>query len=147
MEKLEEKRNAVEFSIASNFLHVTIRSPSVREVYKMHFVASSVLGLFLALPVLSQGFTSQDQNPLTPQRPALNISLLGYGTWNLDRSNVSEAVSIALETGYRHLDCAAAYGNEKEVGKGIAHGLAKAGISRDEIWVTSKLWNDQYAKC
>ncbi|KAL8717871.1 MAG: hypothetical protein Q9181_008268, partial [Wetmoreana brouardii] len=69
---------------------------------------------------------------------------LGFGTWNLDKSNVSEAVSAALQTGYRHLDCATAYYNQKEVGKGIAHGLKKADISRSDIWVTSKLWNDHH---
>ena len=97
----------------------------------------------LVLPILGQGY-SQYQYPLNAKASSLQIPLLGYGTWNLDKPNISEAVSAALETGYRHLDCAAAYRNEKEVGKGIAHGLAKAGIGRDEIWVTSKLWNDQY---
>ena len=72
------------------------------------------------------------------------IPLLGFGTWNLKSGNVSEAVSWAIQTGYRHIDCAAAYGNEELVGKGIADGLAKTGLSREDIWVTSKLWNDQY---
>ena len=100
----------------------------------------SVAFLALALPVAN----GQDQQiPLNPHS-SLTIPLLGYGTWNLDKSNASEAVSYAIETGYRHIDCAAAYGNEKEVGKGIADGLKKAGLKRSEIWVTSKLWNDQY---
>ncbi|KAL9099537.1 MAG: hypothetical protein Q9187_009483, partial [Circinaria calcarea] len=72
------------------------------------------------------------------------IPLLGYGTWNL-KPNASEAVSVALQTGYLHLDCAAAYGNEREVGKGIADGLKKVGLERSDIWVTSKLWNDHHA--
>lgn len=68
---------------------------------------------------------------------------LGFGTWNLDTSNVSKAVSTALLSGYRHLDCAAIYNNQKEVGRGIAQGLAELGLEREDIWVTSKLWNDQ----
>lgn len=71
------------------------------------------------------------------------IPSLGFGTWNLDKSNVTEAVSAALEAGYRHIDCATIYGNQKEVGKGIADGLKKAGVNRTDIWITSKLWNDQ----
>ena len=71
------------------------------------------------------------------------IPALGYGTWNLKGDNVSDAVSLAIQTGYRHIDCAAIYRNEPEVGKGISDGLAKAGLSRDDIWITSKLWNDQ----
>lgn len=57
---------------------------------------------------------------------------------------MSEAVAIALQTGYRHLDCAVIYGNQKEVGRGIQEGLRRAGIGRSDIWVTSKLWNDRY---
>lgn len=71
------------------------------------------------------------------------IPSLGFGTWNLDESNVTEAVSAALEAGYRHIDCATIYGNQKEVGKGIADGLKKAGVNRTDVWITSKLWNDQ----
>ena len=81
---------------------------------------------------------------LTPQPLTLdNIPLLGFGTWNLDRSNASEAVSWAIQTGYRHIDCAAAYKNQDLVGKGIADGLAKTGLKREDLWITSKLWNDQ----
>lgn len=83
------------------------------------------------------------QQPLAT-KPA-TIPPLGFGTWNLDKTNVSEAVSAALQAGYRHLDCATIYGNQKEVGKGIADGLKKTGVKRTDVWITSKLWNDQYA--
>ena len=102
----------------------------------------NLLTLASALP-LAHG--QQQQVPLNSPS-SLSIPLLGYGTWNLDKSNASEAVSYAIETGYRHIDCAAAYGNEKEVGKGLADGAKKAGLKRSEIWVTSKLWNDQYGR-
>lgn len=103
---------------------------------------SVLTSLALALPVLSQ-IHQQQQFPLTAQKSTLPIPLLGYGTWNL-KPNATEAVSFALQSGYLHIDCAAAYGNEKEVGKGIADGLEKLGLDRSNIWVTSKLWNDQY---
>lgn len=51
---------------------------------------------------------------------------------------------MALQTGYDHIDCAAVYGNEKEVGHGIHDGLRKTGLRREDIWVTSKLWNDHH---
>jgi len=69
---------------------------------------------------------------------------LGFGTWNLKGDNVSEAVSWAIQTGYRHIDCAAIYGNEDLVGRGIADGLLKTGLAREDLWVTSKLWNDHH---
>ena len=74
------------------------------------------------------------------------IPLLGFGTWNVQRSNASTVVATALNAGYRHLDCAAVYGNEDIVGEGIEKGLQQAFISRDDIWVTSKLWNDHHAE-
>ena len=83
------------------------------------------------------------------QQPILEAEfaqpLIGFGTWNLDisPSNTSDAVSIAIQSSYRQIDCAAAYGNEKDVGRGIADGLKKANLKRNQIWVTSKLWNDK----
>ena len=101
-----------------------------------------ILQLFV-LGLANFAYAQQAQFPLTVENlPA--IPHLGYGTWNLESSNVSDAVSIALQTGYKHLDCAAIYGNQDKVGKGIKHGLQKANLSRSDIWVTSKLWNDQW---
>ena len=88
---------------------------------------------------------TQEQIPLAPSNSLSidSIPLLGFGTWRLDKSNASEAVSVALQTGYRHVDCAAIYGNEKEVGNGIKDGLESIGLDRSSVWITSKLWNDQ----
>lgn len=74
-----------------------------------------------------------------------DIPHLGFGTWNLDKANASEVVSVALQTGYRHIDCAAAYSNQKEVGQGLVDGMNKARIDRSQVWITSKLWNAEYA--
>lgn len=107
----------------------------------MHYLAA-------LLPFAALTTASRD-NLQVPVGSALydQMPLLGFGTWNLDRDNASAAVSHALQTGYRHIDCAAIYGNEPLVGKGLADGLKKAEISREDIWVTSKLWNDQYVPC
>lgn len=86
---------------------------------------------------------SSDDSPAKPLTVDA-IPLLGFGTWRLTE-NCSEAVSYAIQTGYRHLDCAAAYGNEEEVGKGIKDGLAKTGLSRSDLWITSKLWNNHHS--
>ncbi|KAL8684897.1 MAG: hypothetical protein Q9224_006078, partial [Gallowayella concinna] len=82
------------------------------------------------------------QQPLTTRLLPSKIPFLGFGTWNIDTFNASEAVSAALQAGYRHLDCATIYGNQKEVGRGIADGLKKAEVKRSDVWITSKLWND-----
>jgi diketogulonate reductase-like aldo/keto reductase len=75
----------------------------------------------------------------------VTIPRLGFGTWNLKISseNTTDAVAAAIKTGYVHIDCAAAYSNQEAVGAGIAKGLKVAGKRRGDVWVTSKLWNDQ----
>lgn len=108
---------------------------------KLSSIALTLLGLSRAQEQIP--FLSPSTNPVS--FTSTFIPSLGFGTWNLDKSNASEAVSVALQTGYRHLDCAAIYGNEKEVGNGIKDGLEAIGLDRSSVWITSKLWNDQYS--
>ncbi len=73
----------------------------------------------------------------------VEIPMLGYGTWQApDDDFTATAVASAIMSGYRHIDCAAVYGNEKSVGRGIAEGLDQSGIERKSIFLTGKLWND-----
>lgn len=73
---------------------------------------------------------------------------IGLGTFGSDHANpaaVAEAVRGAIEAGYRHLDCASVYGNEAEIG-GVLADLFAHGLRREELWITSKLWNDKHAE-
>ncbi|CAN9242288.1 protein GCY [Alternaria alternata] len=65
------------------------------------------------------------------------IPAVGLGTWRSEPGEVRDAVSFALKQGYRHIDAALIYGNENEVGQGIKD----SGVPREEIFLTSKLWN------
>ena len=65
------------------------------------------------------------------------IPQLGFGVWQVPPEEAATHVATALDAGYRHVDTAAAYGNEAGVGKAIA----ESGLSRDELFVTTKLWN------
>ncbi|MFI7481389.1 aldo/keto reductase [Kocuria sp. M1R5S2] len=67
-----------------------------------------------------------------------SIPQLGYGVWQVDAGIAEDVVGQALEAGYRHIDTAMIYGNEEGVGRAVAN----SGIPRDEIFVTTKLWND-----
>lgn len=71
---------------------------------------------------------------------------IGLGTWKSDKGKVGEAVEIALNEGYRHIDCAATYGNEPEVGEAFKKVFSEGNIKREDVWVTSKLWNDSHKK-
>jgi D-xylose reductase len=66
---------------------------------------------------------------------------VGLGLWKLDSSDVAGAVYAAIKSGYRHLDSAADYGNEVQVGEGIAQAISDGLCSREDLWITSKLWN------
>ncbi|KAI2629536.1 putative dihydrodiol dehydrogenase [Hypoxylon sp. NC1633] len=69
-----------------------------------------------------------------------DIPQLGLGTWLSGREKVAHVVQYALDTGYRHIDAALIYRNEDQTGNGIA----EADIAREDIWVTSKLWNEHH---
>jgi alcohol dehydrogenase (NADP+) len=77
-------------------------------------------------------------------RDGTEMPALGLGTWLADPGKVHQAARHALEVGYLHIDCAAIYGNEEEVGQGIAEAIEAGDITRDELFVTSKLWNDSH---
>lgn len=68
----------------------------------------------------------------------------GLGTWRSQPGEVGDAVMEAISCGYRHIDCAAIYGNEKEIGEALQKLFNKNLVNREELWVTSKLWNDSH---
>lgn len=73
----------------------------------------------------------------------LLIPAVGLGTWQAsDKGAAKNAVKVALQNGYRHIDTAAIYGNEAEVGEGIK----ESGVPREEIFVTTKLWNSEHKR-
>lgn len=86
-----------------------------------------------------------------PQRTlhtGAQMPALGMGTFGSDRYTgdvVAAAVEDAIALGYRHIDCAAVYGNEQLIGQALQRAMAR-GVRRDELWITSKLWNNKHAE-
>ena len=66
---------------------------------------------------------------------------VGLGLWKLDQSEAADIIVDGIKSGYRHLDSAADYGNEIQVGEGIKQALGQGVCRREDLWVTSKLWN------
>jgi diketogulonate reductase-like aldo/keto reductase len=99
---------------------------------------------------------TDDSNPSTAPTQAhyrtLNggakMPAIGLGTFGSDHvshQTVADAVRYAASVGYRHFDCASVYGNEECIGR-VFRELFQNGLRRDEIWVTSKLWNDKHGE-
>jgi len=70
-----------------------------------------------------------------------SIPQLGLGTWLSKPGEVGEAVKMALEIGYRHIDCAMSYGNQEEIGNVFSSAFGGGKIKREDVFVTSKIWN------
>ena len=70
----------------------------------------------------------------------VEIPVLGLGTLRATGESVQNAIILALEAGYRHIDTAKAYGNERDVGIGVK----RSGLPRNEVFITTKLWNDDH---
>ncbi|MFM8271051.1 MAG: aldo/keto reductase [Gemmata sp.] len=75
-----------------------------------------------------------------------HLPAVGLGFWKVPKPDAAALARQAVRTGYRHLDCACDYGNEAEVGAGVAAALAAGECRRDDLWVTSKLWNTYHAR-
>lgn len=73
--------------------------------------------------------------------PKVSIPKVGFGLWKIAPEDCADAVYNAIKCGYRHLDSACDYGNEVQVGEGIKRAIADGLCTREELWVTSKLWN------
>lgn len=70
---------------------------------------------------------------------------VGLGTWKSEPGEMGRVVREAIGLGFRHLDCAPAYGNEREIGQAMTGLIAEGRVGREALWITSKLWNDAHA--
>jgi alcohol dehydrogenase (NADP+) len=73
------------------------------------------------------------------------IGLGTFGSDSVSASEIAEAVKGAAAVGYRHFDCASVYGNEAKIGASLEQ-IQGGGISREDLWITSKLWNDKHGE-
>ncbi len=106
----------------------------------------------MKVPSASGLLTNGSVDPaLVPQQvlySGAKMPAIGLGTFGSDHvspAEVAAAVEGAAEVGYRHFDCASIYGNEYQIGYALQQALG-AGIKREQLWITSKLWNDKHGE-
>lgn len=79
-------------------------------------------------------------SPVLTMNDGRSIPQVGLGVYKVPDAEATETVQVALEAGYRHIDTAALYENEQGVGRGIV----RVGVPREEVFVTTKVWNDRH---
>ncbi|KAF8735008.1 hypothetical protein AX14_002918 [Amanita brunnescens Koide BX004] len=79
------------------------------------------------------------------QHSGQKMPLVGFGLWKVSKDTCADTVYTAIKTGYRLLDSAGDYGNEKEAGEGVKRAIKDGIVKRDELFITSKLWNTFHA--
>ncbi|RKP04171.1 hypothetical protein CXG81DRAFT_7886, partial [Caulochytrium protostelioides] len=72
------------------------------------------------------------------------LPLHGFGTWKVTKDDAPELIPKVIEAGVRHIDCALVYGNQEAIGKGIKNALDRKIVKREELVITSKLWNTNH---
>ncbi|MGZ8437186.1 MAG: aldo/keto reductase [Candidatus Limnocylindrales bacterium] len=98
-------------------------------------------------PTMADGRIDPAMVPHRTAAGGARMPAIGLGTFGSDRvpgDRIAAAVYDAIQLGYRHIDCAAVYGNEHLIGESLERAVA-GGVSRDDLWITSKLWNDSHA--
>lgn len=93
------------------------------------------------------GTMTENQHTFTPAlilSDGSEIPQIGLGTWQLHGEQAYRVVREAIEIGYRHIDTAKLYDNEVEVGRAIADAISAGDTTRDELFITSKVWNDDH---
>lgn len=99
--------------------------------------------------VLAPDGVDPAQVPTRTLRSGARMPAIGLGTFGSDHAPgeaVAQAVKGAIAVGYRHIDCAAVYGNEHLIGAALREVLDSGLVRREELWITSKLWNDKHAE-
>ena len=113
---------------------------------RLYFLAPSLdLSFVNALLSLDRCFASTADQPHGKLSDGRSIPLLGLGTWKHTPEQAAAAVECALDTGYKHIDCATAYSNHEAIGEVFKSKFSGGGLKREDVWITSKLFNSDHA--
>lgn len=90
--------------------------------------------------------TTHTSHPTLTLNDGTEIPQIGLGTWNLEGEEGVSAIREAISLGYRHLDTASIYGNEEIVGRAVRDAVAAGDVTREELFITTKVWQDEQGR-
>jgi diketogulonate reductase-like aldo/keto reductase len=135
-----------------NLFFLTVRIEQIRiSSIQLSFTLTLLERIVPSAPEASAGSSDVIDPKLVPYRTlscGARMPAIGLGTFGSDHVShdaVAEAVRYAVSIGFRHFDCASVYGNEDRIGQ-VFRRLFLSGLGRDEVWITSKLWNDKHGE-
>eukprot|EP00523_Entomoneis_sp_CCMP467_P007507 CAMPEP_0168720208 /NCGR_PEP_ID=MMETSP0724-20121128/1441_1 /TAXON_ID=265536 /ORGANISM="Amphiprora sp., Strain CCMP467" /LENGTH=650 /DNA_ID=CAMNT_0008766797 /DNA_START=157 /DNA_END=2109 /DNA_ORIENTATION=+ len=97
-------------------------------------------------PIVNPGIYRPEKSPAALRKPLMPQDPLVFGFWKVPKEVCADSCYNAIKAGYRRLDCACDYGNEKEVGEGLARAFKDGLCKRKDLFITSKLWNTYHKK-
>lgn len=125
-------------------------SPALKCVTLSHRLAGDSVIAGLLPTMVIPTFCSQGDRVIGRETIQLasgrEVPSVGLGLWKIEQEKTSEVVQSAIECGYRHFDSACDYGNEIQTGEGLAAAISAGKVKREDLWITSKLWNTYHRR-
>ncbi|KAL0048680.1 hypothetical protein WJX82_008571 [Trebouxia sp. C0006] len=133
-------------SMCSSIRPVSCSSRSLRLQARAEYLDSSAATINTEKYSMGADKYTTIKNPTATLSNGQKIPLFGLGTWRGEAGQVENAIEMALRAGYRHIDCAAAYGNEDAVGEAFSSIFKEGKVTRKDVWITSKLNNPDHGR-
>eukprot|EP00879_Flechtneria_rotunda_P011385 GHRR01011892.1.p1 GENE.GHRR01011892.1~~GHRR01011892.1.p1 ORF type:complete len:372 (+),score=117.85 GHRR01011892.1:953-2068(+) len=121
-----------------------LKSLNSEQQQQLHAARKTTHAYLQQSAAVPEGTTASVNIPTATFSNGRTIPLIGLGTWKSSPGQAHAAVSAAVRCGYRHIDCASIYGNEHEIGAALAELFAEGTVQREELFITTKLWNSDH---
>lgn len=138
------KWQAGDMLFIDNYVAMHSRSPFTKPRRILAAIGGQPIGT-KQVPAVKGGDADGCEMPFHTLRSGDQMPMIGTGFWKVPKKVTPDVIVAAIKAGYRHLDFACDYGNEEQCGEGIRRAIDQGLVTREELWITSKLWNTYHA--